>query len=358
VIIPVHADSPAFRQCLRCVQRVRHIAEEVIVVVDGGSDDVAQRAHDAGLAVVRSSGPSGPAHARNRGAAAACGDILLFVDADVLLQPSAVTEVAEFFRGHPDISALIGSYDDSPPAANFISQYKNLFQHYVHQHTSEDGYTFWGACGAVRRDVFLAVGGFDENYAQPSIEDIELGYRLKAAGHRIRVCKDLQVTHLKRWRAGSLFWSDFFRRALPWTALILRSGRLDNDLNIDWASRVKVLLIYALLALLTLSAWWTPGLLLAGMTAGGLLAMDTHLLGFFRRKRGTLFAVRVIPWQWFYYGYCGLAFGIGLGLHLFGPGWRPRAFRNGVPYCAGQRSDDSIPFEPNPHAMQPAPVHA
>src|SRR5437764_207629 len=82
--------------------------------------------------------------------------------------------------------------------------------------------------GAALRAVFLLLGGFDEAYRRPSIEAIDLGYRMTAAGQRIRLCKDLQVKHLKRWGAFSLFCSDFFDRALPWTALIVRSGRFEN----------------------------------------------------------------------------------------------------------------------------------
>lgn len=66
------------------------------------------------------------------------------------------------------------------------------------------------------------MGGFDESYRKPSIEDIELGYRLKQAGLKIRLCKALQVKHLKRWEVVSLLRADFFYRALPWTELILR----------------------------------------------------------------------------------------------------------------------------------------
>lgn len=121
------------------------------------------------------------------------------------------------FSRELDLAALIGSYDDAPGATNFLSQYRNLLHHYVHQTGNEEASTFWGACGAVRREVFLAMGGFDESYRQASIEDIELGYRLKRAGLKILLCKALQVKHLKRWEAGSLLKADFCYRALPWT---------------------------------------------------------------------------------------------------------------------------------------------
>jgi GT2 family glycosyltransferase len=144
------------------------------------------------------------------------------------------------------LTALFGSYDDAPAATNFLSQYKNLFHHYVHQIANEEASTFWGACGAIRREVFLKLGGFDESYHQPCIEDIELGYRLKRAGYRIRLLKTLQVKHLKHWGVKSLLKTDFFQRALPWTELILRDRRLVNDLNLKTSSRVSVASIYGL----------------------------------------------------------------------------------------------------------------
>src|SRR5207253_744944 len=155
----------------------------------------------------------------------------------------------------------------------------------------EQGFTFWGACGAIRRQVFVEAGGFDENYPQPSIEDIEFGYRLRALGHRVLLCKALEVRHLKRWSAWSLFRTDFFHRAVPWTQLILRAGRIDNDLNIDWASRVKVLLVYLLMIALGLGCWRQEGWLAVPLLAGILLALDCRLLRFFQQKRGVGFAV-------------------------------------------------------------------
>jgi GT2 family glycosyltransferase len=324
VIIPVHDGGEAFRACLKAVGSAEPPPEEVLVVVDGGTDDSEEFAEANGVRVLRPAARGGPATARNLGARAARGDVLLFLDADVLMPPGVVGQVVAFFQQHPEVDAVIGSYNDEPAATNFLSQYKNLLQHYVHQHSSEEGFTFWGACGAVRRDVFLALGGYDERYRLPSVEDIELGYRLKAAGHRIRVCKDLQVKHLKRWTAAPLFQSDFFRRALPWTRLILRAGRFENDLNISRSSRLKVALVYALLALLVLACWRpATGFPLGGLVAGTLLALDAPLLSFFRKKRGALFAVGTIPWHWFYYFYSGLAFAIGLASHALwrrGPG--------------------------------------
>jgi hypothetical protein len=65
------------------------------------------------------------------------------------------------------------------------------------------------------------LGGFDERYREPAIEDIELGYQLKSAGHNILLLKTLQVKHLKPWSTLGLLRADFIQPALPWSELIL-----------------------------------------------------------------------------------------------------------------------------------------
>jgi glycosyltransferase involved in cell wall biosynthesis len=312
VVIPVHNGGENFRLCLASLAAAFPAPDEIIVVADGDTDGSWQLAEEFGARVLRISTRGGPAQARNLGAHAARGDILFFVDADVTIPPDAMSQVATAFTREPDLDALFGSYDDAPAASNFLSQYKNLFHHYVHQTASEEASTFWGACGAIRREVFLEAGGFDEQYRQPAIEDIELGYRLKQAGRKIRLCKTLQVKHLKRWEVVSLLKADFLQRALPWTALILRQRHLPNDLNLRLSSRVCVALVYGLL-LAGIGAWWWPALLFGvGLIVVLLFLLNVSVYRFFWEKRGFWFALGVVPWHWLYYFYSGLAFVLGL----------------------------------------------
>ncbi len=89
----------------------------------------------------------------------ALGEIVVFVDADVVVPPGALGLIAEEFDRDADLAALFGSYDESPAWGSFLSQYKNLMHHYVHQISSEQAVTFWAGCGAMRRDVFEQFGG-------------------------------------------------------------------------------------------------------------------------------------------------------------------------------------------------------
>ncbi len=210
IVIPVYNGGESFSKCLASIRDSLSPMDEVIVVSDGDTDGSWEVAQAFGAKVFRLPTPGGPARARNVGAKAAQGDILFFVDADVTLHGDTLNLIEQQFEQSPELAALIGSYDDAPGAKNFLSQYKNLFHHYTHQMSSEVAFTFWGACGAIRRSVFQAIGGFDESYRKPCIEDIELGYRLKRAGYSIRLCKNIQVKHLKRWETISLLKAEIF----------------------------------------------------------------------------------------------------------------------------------------------------
>ncbi|MBE9138517.1 glycosyltransferase family 2 protein [Nodosilinea sp. LEGE 07088] len=308
IIIPVYNGGLAFRQCLASIRQSERPPNELIVVADGDTDGSWQVAKDFGAQVIRLPVAGGPARARNLGAQAAKGDILFFMDADVTLHTDTLTLVEQRFRQQESLAALIGSYDDAPGAENFLSQYKNLFHHYTHQTSTPVASTFWGACGAIRRTVFQQVGGFDETYRKPCIEDIELGYRLRQEGHTIALCKDIQVKHLKRWEPVSLLRAEIFYRALPWAELILRDRTLNADLNLNHTNRASVFLVFALLGCLVATIWLPTawGIVLA--LALTLLIINRAVYRFFYRKRGALFALRVVPWHWFYFLYGGGAF--------------------------------------------------
>lgn len=318
MVVPVGGAAPAWIRCAASLARLDPPPAETVVVLDGPNAAAARCAADIGARVVALGERGGPARARNRGAAATRQAVLLFLDADVEVPADLVSRVAASFAAHPEAVALFGSYDDAPADPGFLSQYRNLLHHHVHQTASGAASTFWAGCGAIRRWAFEEVGGFDERFAEPSIEDIELGVRLRRAGHVIRLVKDLQVRHLKRWRAGDMLATDLWRRAVPWTALMLRDGRITNDLNVKTGDRVSVALAFVTLAAAA-AAWRWPALLAVAAAATVLaLVLNARLFGFFRRRRGALFALRAMPVYWAYLLICGLGFGLGVVRHLLG----------------------------------------
>ncbi len=317
VIIPVRNGGPVFKRCLAAVASSTLQPLEFFVVDDGSTDGTAQLAQQAGATVLSTNSPgSGPAIARNLAAARATGDILFFFDSDVEIRPDTLARIQAAFADDPALAALFGSYDDTPGDPGFLSQYRNLFHHYVHQQGNEAASTFWSGCGAMRRDIFLSYGGFSSNYKLPAIEDIELGYVLRRAGYQIRLDKTLLVKHLKRWTLFSLLHSDIVARGIPWTRLLLREGAFLDDLNLQIHNRLSVVLIYLALLCLGFGFWypiiWFGALLVPWL----LLWLNFPLYQFMAAKRGWRFGLASIGPHWLYYAYNGVSFGIGSLLHL------------------------------------------
>ncbi len=312
VVIPVFKGGENFRSCMKAIENVAVPPEEIIVVGDGGYHEPYQPQAGSRVKIIETPFCGGPAAARNHGAQIASGDILFFIDSDVVVKPDTIQKVSEIFKNNPNLTALIGSYDDKPGDPNFLSQYRNLLHHYVHQNGKKEASTFWGACGAVRREVFLSLGGFDDKrYRQPAIEDIEFGYRMKKAGYKIRLCKNLQIKHLKQWSVYSMLKTDFFLRALPWVDLIFRDRQFINDLNLQTSSRYSVMLVFGLFTIMLMMFFQPVLIILIPFFMIFLFRINQDLYLFFKRKRGLWFAIKVIPWHWLYYFYSGIAFMIG-----------------------------------------------
>jgi GT2 family glycosyltransferase len=213
VIMPATDRPPTMERCLEAIRAAADPPDEVIVIDS-----------PAGM---------GPAAARNAGATQATGSILVFVDSDVLVHPDAFTRIRAAFEAEPGLAAVFGSYDDVPSMHGAVSTFRNMLHHYVHQGSGGIATTFWAGLGAVRREAFVEVDGFDDwRFRSPSVEDIEFGLRLATAGGLIRLDPEIQGTHLKRWGVRSMLLTDLLYRGMPWTALMLDRGPKAARLNL------------------------------------------------------------------------------------------------------------------------------
>ena len=312
IVIPVYNGGKVFERCLKSVAAAVRSGDEIIVVADGESDGSYRIAPQFGARFILLETNGGPARARNIGAKSATGDIIFFVDADCTVRPDALSVIESVFTQEPDVSAMIGSYDDTPYHTTFVSQYKNLLHHYVHQKGSTEASTFWGACGAIKREVFTAVGGFTETYKRASIEDIELGYRLTSANYRIRLVKELQIMHMKRWEAIGLIKTEVMLRGEPWTKLLWKQmwhrGKVAADLNLDAKHRYSLINSAALVGV-TIAGFWLPWLWLATLPLIGIyFTLNSAVLRFFHQKRGLRFMLGAALWRYIYDLYCWVGF--------------------------------------------------
>lgn len=367
VVIPVHNGGFDLQRCLQAIAASSWPVHECIVVDDASTDAMTSGAADAiGARVLWLKTQRGPSYARNRGVEHATGDIIFFVDADVLVHPDTIGQCVQALQSEPEIAAVFGSYDDNPGHRTFISKYRNLYHHWIHQTAKTEASTFWTGCSAIRRDVYMETGGLDESFGRPSVEDIEFGIRLCAAGYRIRLVKEMQCQHLKQWTLWNVVRTDVFQRGIPWMTLLLDNRNAPNDLNINYRSRIATVvagllaLLYVVMPVTGNTAALAPAtaLLLSGsictlfalssqpriplaLAAGCLpvllvLAADPRplsllpllmiaiivwtQLGFYRlviRRHNLAFAFGVVPMQVLFFLSCAVSAAIGIMLHSY-----------------------------------------
>jgi len=263
VVIPATDERVTLDRTVAAVERASDAPEEVIVV-DQPRD-------------------LGPAGARNLGSRQASGDVLVFVDADVEVHDDAFARIRCAFENDTSLAAIFGSYDDEPGAKGIVSDFRNLLHHHVHQEGAGAATTFWAGLGAIRRDVFLALGGFDEErFPKPSVEDIELGMRLHAQGGRIVLDPAIQGKHLKDWTLVSMAKTDLLRRGVPWLRLVFENHPASTALNLGWRHRIGT---GASLVLVGGLVRRNP--LLVGGTLAFLIALDRRFYLLLLRQRGA-----------------------------------------------------------------------
>ena len=337
VVVPVRDGAAFLDRSLAALAAsdLPRSAWELIVVDDGSRDDslaVAERYADR---VLRQATPSGPPAARNLGAAAARAPVVVFVDADVEVHADALRKVRDALADGSGLSAVFGAYDLSPAAPGLVSQYRNLLHSYVHRRDAGPAITFWTGLGGIRREVLEAAGGFDPG---ERLDDVELGYRLSGAGHRILLDPSITGSHLKRWTLWNLATTDVLYRGVPWVRLLVqgRQPLTHAPLNLRGLDQLLTVLMAVALGLLVGGAVSGKGWLAAG-GIGVLLAMgavDWRLFRWLAVVRGWGFALAAAPLRMLYFTLNLLA----VGLALLPVSWRRR-----VPVGRSGPADERAP---------------
>jgi GT2 family glycosyltransferase len=318
VIVPAYNASETIADCLQAILSSTTKPSEVIVYHDGLTENVSRIALVRDTRVISNPGTAvGPARGRNIGAQESTCEILIFVDADVIVAKDAFRLLLDEIASDRQIWAAFGSYDQAPRVTRRAAFYANLRHHWVHQSGQREAATFWAGLGAVRRDAFWRVGGFNERTSAPEIEDIELGANLKRAGGRIRLVPEAMGTHCKNWTITQLWRTDIFRRAIPWARLL--TGRVSGSGHLNTGTRDRWSAAMAYLGLLMLAgcflwAWSGVGFAMAAICYVYLNRGLFRLL----LRRGVTVLVAGLALHWIYHLYASAAY-MAVKLHLLPP---------------------------------------
>lgn len=302
IVVPARnaADTLSDALCAILATRLPRNSYELIVVDDASDDSTATIGARHADKVVRLSGRSqGAAYARNRGVELARGEIVAFVDDDVLVRPDTLPRILATLAEHPTIDAVSAVHDATPRARSFFSQYWNLLLRFGEQRHLDEKAHFPSGCGAVRRTVLLTAGMFDEwRFPTASLEAVELGQRLKGSGHRLVLMPELEITRLKRWTLRAVCGEAWQRSTLLSRSLGYQRTRASAPSEVVFTLSRSLIPGLGILGSLIFVAAFLPEPRVAfkgAIALTALLLTNLPVYRFYQRSRGVGFAIAAVP---------------------------------------------------------------
>jgi glycosyltransferase involved in cell wall biosynthesis len=283
VVIPAKDAEDTIAECLAALndQSLEPEQYEVIVVDDGSSDRTASIARSYGAQTICQPN-RGPANARNQGARAARGQILVFTDADCRPAHDFLEKLNEALAD-PGVAGAKGAYrsNQTEIVARFVQQEFSFKHERMARRDTIDAVHTYAA--AFRKGIFARNDGFDETFRVPGNEDQEFSYRLAEQGHRLVFVPHAIVFH----RHDRTLWEYGIRKLnmAYWKAytLIHHPAHLAGDSHTPFAQLAQIALVGPTVAC-GLLAFWEPtagwgALLLAGLFFGSAWPFAAYLYG-------------------------------------------------------------------------------
>lgn len=231
VVIPTYNSRETLARLLDSLNSSVLTGFETLVVDDASTDGTMQMLESYDVNVLRMKDNKGPSAARNMGVRVAKGDVILFLDSDVVVLPETLGEVDRFFSGHPDHSVMVGVYSPKPANSGSWPLYKALqcYSYYRRFPDITRVTLLWSAVAAFRKDVYLSSGGFDVVFDRPIMEDLEFGRRISGT-HPIYLNRRVVVRH---HFPISLYknMKDHFDRGNMWVRIYFKYRKFDNYLS-------------------------------------------------------------------------------------------------------------------------------
>jgi GT2 family glycosyltransferase len=288
IVVPAYNATATLSECLDSFAAQSYPGRdiEVFIVDDGSTDGTPEfverfvrqwNDHQPCVTVLRQA-HQGPAAARNRGAAAATGEFLLFTDADCVAERDWLEQMIRPFES-AEVAAVKGAYKTRQRSlvarfaqAEFDARYRLLAAaRYVD--------VVFSYSAGFRRELFIGIGGFDTGFPVADNEDTELSYRVAAAGHRIVFNPRAIIYHrhpatLKQYlrkKYSRAYWRMMVYKRFP--------GKAVRDSYTPQSLKVQIVTIYLALS----------GFLLLPVTTGGVYAV---------MAAGIVFAGTAAPFVW------------------------------------------------------------
>jgi len=294
IVIPNRNGAATIGPCLTAALASRYGRFEVVVVDDASEDASAEIIDAFPCKLVRLERHEGVSRARNAGARASAGELLLFIDADCLLERDALS-IANASFGRRRNRILGGTYTPLPHDGDFFSAFQSVFIHHFETKSAVPDYVAAHAM-VIDAEVFRDSGGFIERSfigVAASVEDVELCHRLRRAGCELAMNPDFRVKHIFRFSLRRSL-GNAIKKARTWTRYSMANRDLFADsgaASLELKANVASLLAQGVLVASSVAsgAAWPMALALPLLALD--LAVNRRLVAAWLRARGVSFCV-------------------------------------------------------------------
>lgn len=331
VIIPIYNGARSIPEVLAALRRSDYQDFETVIVHDMSTDNTAEVLKELAktyeFRLLEFTENRGVSKARNAGADAAKGEILLFIDADCIVLTDTIRLcVEELAKG--EFISVGGAYTPNAYDKDFFSNFQSLYIHYVETKSERPDYIATH-CMAIPKKIYQEFGGFKEDYFighAASVEDVELSHRLLAAGYKLSRPHGIEVQHMFGYDLKKSV-RNAVKKSMYWTMYSLHNRDVTKDSGAaSYELKINVFAqsLIALFVLVTLifRFWWL--LVPAAVLYVANTFSNIRFLGLIRRQRGFRFLIKAMGYYQFVYPYI-VAYGSFLGMLRYI--WKVRILR-------------------------------
>ena len=207
-IVPFYNSEETLRDCLECIHSAEPSPNEVILIDDCSTDASASIAENFPFKIIHNDINRERSICRNIGKDAAEGDIIVFIDSDVLIDRNVFGVIRSAFEKDPSLAGLSGIPGMESTYSNFSSRFKALYMNFVlTRHSGPVEYAH-GCIQAYRADPVFGKDGMEFKDYVP-IEDIQFGLALCELGEKILLTSQISFVHKRYYSLLDLVKNDF-----------------------------------------------------------------------------------------------------------------------------------------------------
>lgn len=295
VVIPAYQDGGPLLKCVASVLASDYQGEYEIIIVDDHSEPPLEPIlpKDKHMKYIYQPERKGAAFARNTGAGKAGFGVIYFLDSDVEVYPDNMRKMSDYFLD-PSIKAAIGLTHYEPINDSFMSDYQALFEYFIQYHPDQKFVNIFNTRNAaIRKDVFLSLGGLDASFGT-TLEEAEFSQRMAKSGIMSLNALDVVVRHRYPSTIGKAV-KNHFTRGFTWFRIYFKhKGATTNSGGTSPGIVKGIFMHFLFFAALFLSFFFK------GFIYAAALFYALHLI-YFRRfyylcaeKKGLFFALRAM----------------------------------------------------------------